>query len=675
MQIDQGTASRRLSLFFSVLAMVGGISGLLGWLLNLPALTDWLDVGIYMMPNTSLGVLISGLALRLMIQGKKGAVIILALAVSLLGGATLFQHVFGQDLHIDHLLITTEWGNHVTLSPGRMGLPASLMLLLFGLSLLVSIGDVRSRQLSAYGAIFCLLICSLSLIGYLYGEVHFYEVPEWTAISINTAILCTFLALGLICALPDVQPMRILAEQSAAGALVRRAVPVLLIMPVLIGWLRILSLDMALFEPAFGITLRTIVELVLLMAVVAWMANAVSAHERSLRSSEDALRLSEERYKTFIRNSSEGIWRCEVRVPIPVTLSPEEQIDLFYTNGYMAEANDAMARMYGLDRADELHGASLGDVLPRTPENEAYLNAFITSGYDLQNGESEERDKAGKALYFNNNLVGFVENGHLVRAWGTQQDITAQKIANEALLESDRRKDEFLATLAHELRNPLSPLVSGMDFLTAQPIDEGMEESVMIKGMMRRQLDHMVRLIDDLMDISRINRGKIGLRMQRVDVKQALASAMESCDPLLDRKGHRVELELPQEPLWVNGDPVRLAQVFQNVLNNAAKYTEKNGTIKVRAEEDAGSVVITIADNGIGLEHIHLESIFEMFGQVDRSTRRSQSGLGIGLALVKHLVEDHGGSIEAHSEGLGKGTTMSIRLPLAKVGEPVLQKA
>jgi CheY-like chemotaxis protein len=231
----------------------------------------------------------------------------------------------------------------------------------------------------------------------------------------------------------------------------------------------------------------------------------------------------------------------------------------------------------------------------------------------------------------------------------------------KALREADRRKDEFLATLAHELRNPLAPIVSGLELLRLQPEDSATAGKVL--PTLERQTSHLVRLVDDLLEVSRITRGKIELRRRRVDLASVIAGAVETSRPLLDRAGHRLEVELPPEPLHLDADPVRLGQVFANLLNNAARYTPEGGDVRLRVEGGAGEAVVTIRDSGVGFEPERGDSLFELFAQ-GGDAPAGRSGLGIGLTLVRSLVELHGGSVTAASEGPGRGSVFTVRLPL-----------
>jgi PAS domain S-box-containing protein len=232
----------------------------------------------------------------------------------------------------------------------------------------------------------------------------------------------------------------------------------------------------------------------------------------------------------------------------------------------------------------------------------------------------------------------------------------------QALRDADRRKDEFLATLAHELRNPLAPIRNALQIMKLVGGDAGAVEKS--RGMMERQVGQMTRLIDDLMDLSRISRGKIVLQKTRMKLADAVQDAVDAARPLIEERGHALVVEVPPEPLSVDADRTRLAQVFANLLNNAAKYTERGGRIRVAVERQGGDVVAAVEDNGVGIPAHMLTRVFDMFTQVDRSLEKSQGGLGIGLNIVKRLVEMHGGDIVAESDGHGAGSRFVVRLPV-----------
>ncbi len=234
--------------------------------------------------------------------------------------------------------------------------------------------------------------------------------------------------------------------------------------------------------------------------------------------------------------------------------------------------------------------------------------------------------------------------------------------ANDALREADRRKDEFLATLAHELRNPLAPIRNALAIMQLAPHNlTAIEQS---RKVMDRQVCHMVRLIDDLLDVSRISRGKLSLRLEPLEIADVLTTAIETSQPLIDKADLTLSVSVPTTPLKVFGDRMRLSQVFANLLNNSAKYTERGGTILLGAERTDSQVTVCVKDSGIGIPAEVLPQVFEMFTQVNRSLNRAQGGLGIGLTLVRRIVELHNGTVEAHSEGVGTGSQFTVRLPV-----------
>ena len=233
----------------------------------------------------------------------------------------------------------------------------------------------------------------------------------------------------------------------------------------------------------------------------------------------------------------------------------------------------------------------------------------------------------------------------------------------QTLEDSNRRKDEFMATLAHELRNPLAPIRNGLRILQLAKDDATAADEA--RDMMERQVAHMVRLVDDLMDVSRINRGKIVLRRSRVPLSEPLGQALETSRPAIEERGHALAVEIGEEALFVFADATRIAQVFANILNNAAKYMEPKGSITVKVVREGATAVVRVRDTGIGIPEAMLPRVFDMFTQADGALERAQGGLGVGLSLVKNLVEMHGGTVEATSPGRGRGSEFVVRLPLA----------
>ena len=256
------------------------------------------------------------------------------------------------------------------------------------------------------------------------------------------------------------------------------------------------------------------------------------------------------------------------------------------------------------------------------------------------------------------------EKGLPTRAIGIHANITLQRAIQDQLSEADRRKDEFLATLAHELRNPLAPIRTGLAIMKRDPSSA---PAFQAREIMERQLSHMVRLIDDLLDVSRITLGRLHLKKENVSIRAIIEMALEASKPAIEAGHHSLNYTIPEQEIVMYADPTRLAQTVSNLLNNAAKYTPEHGRIDLRVNLDSSGIEIVVEDNGLGIPREMQDKVFQLFGQINRTLDRAQGGLGIGLALVRNLVELHGGTVTASSEGPGKGSAFTILLPHALI--------
>ena len=336
-------------------------------------------------------------------------------------------------------------------------------------------------------------------------------------------------------------------------------------------------------------------------------------------------------------------------------------------------ANAALLTMWGVAEAFGKKLSELGYEQWHVDMHDREIEQVIETRAPIR-GEVPFTGTHGRRIYDYIFAPVLGPDGDVVAVAGTTRDVTERQAVDrslreqaERLAESDRAKDEFLATLSHELRNPLAPLRNAIELLRRTRDGDTRFESVHL--MMERQLDHLVRLVDDLLEVSRISRGTFSLRKEQVELAAVVRNATETSDPLIRAGGHTFVLELPEEPLWLEGDLVRMAQILANLLNNAAKYTDHGGRIRLRAWRDGPLAAISVSDNGVGIAPDVMPRMFEMFSRGDRDDGRSQGGLGIGLALSRRLAQMHGGSLEARSEGPGEGSEFVARLPLTAVPE------
>jgi signal transduction histidine kinase/CheY-like chemotaxis protein len=377
-----------------------------------------------------------------------------------------------------------------------------------------------------------------------------------------------------------------------------------------------------------------------------------------------------------LRRRLEALEALIARAPVPIAVAHDRDCR-FIT------ANAALARLLGVPEGinismtpgpDEIAPYRIQRDGREMPADELPMQYAIAHRVHVRNHIEIVRAD-GDVRYVQNDVEPlFDAQGEVCGCVSVVFDLTEHRRAQQVLRDADRAKDEFLATLSHELRNPLAPLRNALEVLRVAGGDEA--RSAAAHAIMERQLRQLVRLTDDLLDVSRITRNILELRRERIDLRAAVQSAVEATQPLADAAGHRVDVSLPVEPVWVDADFTRLAQAFGNVLNNAVKYTDRGGRIEVRLDAQAGTAMLWVTDSGIGIKPSELPRIFDMFFQLDRALDRVRGGLGIGLGLAKRLIELHGGRLEASSRGVGFGSTFTTRLPLADArGTPAAEPA
>jgi PAS domain S-box-containing protein len=370
-----------------------------------------------------------------------------------------------------------------------------------------------------------------------------------------------------------------------------------------------------------------------------------------------ALRSRERQYGQRVRFQAQALLAAIVE-------SSDDAIISKRLDGHIVSWNHGAQRLFGYT-ADEAVGQPISLIIPPDRlHEEAMIIERLRRGERIEHYETVRLAKDGRHVAISLTISPIRDAGNtIVGASKVARDISQRRAVEQALRDADRRKDEFLATLAHELRNPLAPIRNSLHILRVTAISDPAVERV--RDIMERQVNHMVRLVDDLLEISRITRGKIELRRERVEVAAVIGSAVETSKPLIDAAGQELIVSIPSEPLTLDADPVRLAQVFANLLNNASKYSDSGAQIWLTVRREGTQAVVSVRDTGIGIDAETLPRIFDMFAQGQDSLPRAQGGLGIGLTLVRSLVQLHSGKVDALSAGPGKGSEFVVRLDLA----------
>lgn len=630
-----------------------GLITLAGWILDNEALKGSFVAGITMKTNAAIGITLTG-ALVVLLGARRSSrdtalERALAALVAVIGLLTLLQHLFGVDFGIDQLIFREPAGALATQSPNRMGPVASLGLFLLGVARLALRVQTRSGVAPfQYIVLAVTLITSAPLLGYLFDARMLFGIGKYTGIALPTALALWLHALGLLLAQPEVGFMRRLAATDSGALLVRRLLPAAILIPVLLMIMRVAGQELGLYDQVLGRALVVIAFIIVFSGVV-WRTGEVvrrqaAAAARAERELHEQLVQSLEQFRTLGEAVPDLLWMMD-------------------GNGAPLYQNPAWTRYTGLSAA-ALEARDWQSVAH--PEDRAVLEELWTaaklSGEPLQR-EARLSAADGAHRWFSLRLVPVRDESDAVVKWiGAATDIDDEKRTREALADADRRKTEFLAVLAHELRNPLAPVRNAVHVLRSRGDSD--PESLKTYALIERQVEHLARLIDDLMDVSRISRDKLELRKSKVGLRRIISAAVEGTRYLVDAHRHRLNVTLPPDDVQLEADGARLVQVFTNLLTNAARYTPAGGTIDVMAQLDGdGAVTVSVTDDGVGIREDQLARIFDMFFQAEADSRRGRHGLGIGLSLVKKLVELHGGSVSVHSAGPGRGSTFAVRFP------------
>lgn len=643
--------------------------------------------------NTSLALLLTGTAYVLLLSQRARLVAWSLLGVAgAIGVITLLQYSLGVDLGIDQLLARDRWSTEATMFPNRMSPSAALCFVLLALSgALLPRPGRAATALGQGAAVLALVVSGVALVGYLYSASLLYRPLPFLRISPYTAASNLLLSCAAFALRPDAGLTRVLVSSSLGGYLARRLLPITLLLPVAVGWLLLDARRGTLLSPADSHALLASTVALVMGPTVLFLALSLDRLERGRREAEDFLRRASELTSALSRaRNVDDVIKATLDLGLPalgaragafLLLSADgKELEAAETRGYAPGSIDGYVR-FSIDapypvalavrRREAVFIESPAERARQYPE---LPEVKANSSWAALPLEGNRGPIGAIALSFELDQTFDPATRERARqlAWQCAQALErallfdSEKWARERAEAASRAKDEFLAMLGHELRNPLSPILTSLHLMDLR----GGQDFAREREVIGRQVRHMVRLVDDLLDVSRIASGRVELRKATLELSDVVRAALELVAPLLEQRRHEVSVDVPERGLLVDGDRERLVQVLSNLLNNSAKYTSPGGHIAVRARRAGAQVIVEVSDDGAGIAPELLPKVFDLFVQGKRTLERSEGGLGLGLSLVRSLVQLHGGDVEATSEGLGEGSKLTVTLPAAPGESP-----
>jgi len=701
-----------MSITFALLAFCIGGAALLGWIFDIEILKRIHPTLVNMKANTAICLMLSAASLLLLqnrpVSNTRRLVVqLFAAIVGIVGLITLSEHVFGWNTGLDLLLFFESVDEAGQSFPGRMGVAASMDFLLLGIAL--SFLDARSNRWFRVSSIAVLMVVGVTLLVFLYyfyGIERLEPIGQYFTIALHTVVAFLSLCAAILLARPERGLVAALMENSPGAVVARRMWPALLIV-ILLGWLRTIARDSGLLSPGFSTATFVLAILLLLVFLIWWTAVSLNRTDRERRLADLALRESQARLTVLIQVSdlirtlhdpydlSYAVAKT-VGAHMKVRRCLFNEIDLDhdleivhrdYCDGGESVAGEHRISDYSDPTSD---GMKAGQIIinhdsktdPRTAAD--YQRSYEATGErayiavplmregrwvaSLWASDDQPREWTNEEV----SLLKMVAE----RTWTAveklraeaerEQLLQSEQEARDAAEKANKLKDEFLATLSHELRNPLNVILGYSELLLRMPEIEQSPRLAKMGEALKRNAQSQSQLINDLLDLSRLQRGKIALNQETVSLPAIIDSAVETVRADAAAKDIDVRVNVSDQLLLVDGDRLRLQQIAWNLLNNAVKFTPAGGTIEIRLSGEGESAVLTVADTGQGIDPAFLPHVFEMFRQADSSRIRRHGGMGIGLALVQQLAQLHNGTVSAESEGTGKGSRFTVRLPLTR---------
>jgi signal transduction histidine kinase/ActR/RegA family two-component response regulator len=708
---------RTLSIAFALLAFCIGGAAFFGWLFNNEFLKRIHPALVTMKANSAVCLMLVAISI-LLIQDPSASPVrrrvsqVCAAIVGLVGFLTFSEHIIGWDLHIDQLLFVETTLEAGLSFAGRMGVAASLNFALLGIALLLI--DARSKRwwhVSNIAVFVVIAITLLVFLYYFYGIERFEPIAFYFTIALHTVVAFLSICVAILLARPERGVVAALLGNSSGAVVARRMWPALLIV-ILLGSIRTNSRSDGWFGQGFATAVFVLLILFLLTGLIWWTAVSLNRTDRERHLANLALEHNEARLDVLVRVSDlirtiQDPYELSYEVARTVgshlnvrrCLFNETDVDrdleivhCDYCDGAESLAGEHRISDYSsITTGDMQHGKTVVNVDSQTDPRTA-------ADYERSYAATGERAYVAVPLMREGRWVGSLwASDNKPRQWSREEVSLLQTVAErtwtaieklraeaerEQLLQREQEardaaekanqlKDEFLATLSHELRNPLNVILGYSELLLRMPEIERSSRLGQMAEALRRNAQSQSQLINDLLDLSRLQRGKISLNQETVSLAAIIDSAVETVRADASAKGIDIRLLGSDQLLLVDGDRLRLQQIAWNLLNNAVKFTPHGGRIDIGLKNENGSAVLVVADTGQGIDPAFLPHVFEMFRQADSSNSRRHGGLGIGLALVRQLVQLHGGKIEAHSEGVNKGSRFTVRLPLLRETGPL----
>ena len=645
-----------------------GIAVLIGWALDLPLLRAGFPGSLSVKANAALGFLAAGLSARTLASRRSGprarlAAKIAGAMVASVGFFTLVEYVASVNLGIDQLLVKEPGGAAGTTYPGRMAPNSALAFLFIGIALLVhdleTEAGTRPAQLLALAAA---LVPLQAIIGFAYGVEPMEGLAANTRVPLYAGIGFLLLVTSLLFDRPQSGLMGVFTGPGLAGFMARRLIGAVFVVPIGLGWLfLVVGLRAGKYEALLGASFVVVSAVVVAAAVVYWNALALGDMEGERFRAEETERKQREWLRTTLASIGDAVIATDVDGMVTLVNAVAEKL-----TGVGAEA---VGRPLGevFRAVDETRkpipdpvAAALARGGPAPLGAGVTLLAFSGAEYPVEGSAAPIRAEGGKpqgvALIFGDRTEA--RRGEAERAALLVREQEARAEAERA----SRTKDEFIATVSHELRTPLNAVLGWARLLRTGRLDAG--STVRAMEAIERSAMTQAQIVDDLLDVARIVRGRLKLDVREVDLSVAVEAAADTVGPAANAKGIALDLQLEPGAGLVRGDPGRLQQVVWNLLANAIKFTPPGGRVEVRLCRLPDRVRLQVQDDGTGIDPGFLPHVFERFRQADSSPTRAHGGLGIGLAIVRHLVEAHGGSVAAASAGRNQGACLTVDLPL-----------